>query len=170
MAGEARRFPPGSVPHPLRQVLRKPVRADDLLAALDALRAPAGAAPGGAEASLAGFDAMIRELEMDAATVIDLCQSFLARGAQYLQDLRAAADPRDDATLDRIAHGLKGMAGNLRFRRMTELSDRLRQAAKARSDDPAPLIQDLSTEFEALRTMLEERWLKGGAADTGKHA
>jgi HPt (histidine-containing phosphotransfer) domain-containing protein len=113
---------------------------------------------------------MIRELEMDAATVIDLCQSFLERGEQYLRDLRAAAEPRDDATLDRVAHGFKGMAGNLRFRRMTELSDRLRKAAQARSDDPAPLIRDLAAEFDALRKVLEERWLKSGSADAGKSA
>ncbi len=156
MAGDVRRFPPGSVPHPVRRVLRKPVRADELLAALESLQpqAPLAAA---LDSPLVEFEAMVKELEMDAATAADLCQSFVQRGDQYLKELRAAAQPRDDVALDRAAHGFKGMAGNLRFRRVTDLADRLRRAAKAHDGDPPALIRELGTEFDVVRKALEQR-------------
>jgi HPt (histidine-containing phosphotransfer) domain-containing protein len=157
MAGDARRFPPDAVPRPLRCVLRKPLRAEDLLAALAALQAPLRAAAQ-ADTPLAGLEAMAREMEMDAGMIADLGQSFLQRGEQYLLELAAAAEPRDDERLNRIAHGFKGMAGNLRFRRLTELAEELRRAAKEHAGNPAALSRMLQAEFEGLRLLLEERW------------
>jgi HPt (histidine-containing phosphotransfer) domain-containing protein len=157
LGGDARTYAASPALQP-RRVLPKPVRADDLLAALESLEAPAVPA---AESPLAGLEAMAREMEMDAAMIAELCQSFLQRGEEYLLELAAAAQPRDDERLDRAAHGFKGMAGNLRFRRLTELADELRRAAREHTGDPAALCGRLREEFAAMRRRLEERWLLG---------
>jgi HPt (histidine-containing phosphotransfer) domain-containing protein len=158
LAGERRRFPQECVPRPIRQVLRKPVRAADLMAALEALLAPLPASE--SDGALDGFRAMVEEMQMDADMVAGLCRSFIERGEQYLLEAMAATDPRDDETLDRIGHAFKGMAGNMRLKRMTELSDALRRAAKEHTGDVEALTRGLQVEFGALRGLLQAGWLK----------
>lgn len=161
MAGDRRPFPAEAVPRPIRRVLRKPLRAEDLLAALEALQMPEPDAKK-PESPLDGFAAMIEELGMDAAMAEELCHSFIERGEQYLLEAKAAMDPRDNLKLERIAHAFKGMAGNMRFRRVTELADQLLRAARQQQGDLNALTRSLQVEFGAVRRLLQTEWLKKG--------
>jgi len=158
MAGDRHRFPPQTVPNPVRQILRKPIRADALMSALEALQTP----PQMNESTspLDGFTAMIEEMGMDAEMTVDLCRSFIERGERYLLEAMSAAGPRDNERLDRIAHAFKGMAGNMRLRRMAELSEALRRAAKEQTGDVIALTRNMQVEFGALRELLQAQWLK----------
>lgn len=158
MAGDRRRFPAECVPHPLRVVLRKPVRPDALMAALEALQMPQ---PAAGPSAIDGFAEMAKDMEMDAEMAADLCASFIERGEKYLLEAKAAADPRDNVKLERVAHAFKGMAGNMRLQRTTQLADDLQRAAREHSGDVVSLTRSLQVEFGAIRTLLQERWLKG---------
>lgn len=163
LAGGRRGFPPECVPQPVRRVLRKPVRAEELLSALEGLQPRASPESGGAPL-LWGLEVMAAEMGMDTALVADLCRSFIERGEKYLREARAAVHPRDDAALDRVAHAFKGMAGNLRLESLAALAEALRRAAKEHIGDPLALTRSLEGEFAAVRTLLRERWLNGEPA------
>lgn len=163
LAGGRRGFPPECVPQPVRRVLRKPVWAEELLSALEALQ-PRARPEGNGAPRLQGLEEMAAGMGMDAALVADLCRSFIERGENYLREARAAVHPRDDAALDRIAHAFKGMAGNLRLENLAALAEALRRAAKEHTGDPLALTCSLEAEFISVRMLLQERWLKGEPA------
>lgn len=123
----------------VRERLTKPVRGEALLGLLAGTRPAAAPAPGGAEHPaqadaepvLAGFRRLIAEMEMDRAMVEELTASFLERAPAYLEQIGAALAGGALEQVDRVAHTLKGMCGNLRFGALVERSDDLRRAAKA---------------------------------------
>lgn len=160
LAGRRRTFPGECIPAPLRRVLYKPVRADELFAALEELQPQPGRVADEA-LLLKGLEVMIAETGMDTALVADLCRSFIERGEKYVLAAKAAAHPRDDAVLDRVAHAFKGMAGNLRLEGIAALAEALRCAAKEHTGDPQVLTRSLEAEFATVRTLLRERWLNG---------
>jgi CheY-like chemotaxis protein len=165
MAGDRHRFPPQTLLHPIRHFLRKPIRARELMSVLEAIQSPPPVSE--SPSPLDGFGAMAQEFGMDGAMIADLCHSFIERGEKYLLAARDAAEPRNDAELDRIAHAFKGMAGNMRLLRMTELSEALRRAAKDHAGDVLAAIRSLQVEFGAVRKLLHERWLKDRPVETG---
>jgi histidine phosphotransfer protein HptB len=130
----------------VRERLSKPVRADALLSVLLEARrrdgtapavppprvapAAAGGAGGAAAAPLAGFEALVAEMEMEPALVTDLVSSFLERGPHYLDEIAAGLSAAELERVDKAAHAMKGMCGNLRFAGLVEWCDRLRMAAK----------------------------------------
>lgn len=158
--------------------LSKPLRADALLSALEGRRRGKGAVPrpglagragpkplGGnaqgdaAESILGGFERFIAEVELDAEIVEQLVASFLERSPQYLEDIATGLDTGDLMGVDRAAHTIKGMVGNMHLPGLVELSDRLRLAAKA-SDAPTARLTlgGLRAAFEEVNTALRARW------------
>jgi two-component system, sensor histidine kinase and response regulator len=147
--------------------LSKPVRAEALLAALEGCRreragppARAAAANGGsAESPTAGFERFIATAGLDAALVGDLIDSLLERTPAYLDEIAAALDGGDSIRVDRAAHTLKGMVGNLHLAALVELSDRLRLAAKANDVAAARLaLAGLRQAYAEIGTALRTRW------------
>ena len=161
----------------VRVHLTKPLQADALLSALESPDAalaklvrvrprPAGAA--GTEGSeraedvLEGFTALISEMEMDPAMVRDLARSFLERAPLYLEDIASGLSEGNLTQVDRAAHTMKGMCGNLRFRALMELSDRLRVAARA--GDTAglePTVARLRAALASVSDAVRRRWMEG---------
>ncbi len=156
----------------VRVHLTKPLQADALLSAL-AGRAPGRSGRAGAEGgegagdALEGFEALIAEMEMDAAIVRDLASSFLERAPLYLDDIASGLAAGNLEQVDRAAHTMKGMCGNLRFRSLMELSDRLRSAARA-GDTPSlePTLLRLREALETVSRALRQRSM--GAAPAGR--
>lgn len=122
--------------------LHKPIRAEALLALLAAAPAEgAGTAAAGSASGvqagpggdgLAGLRELIAEMEMEAPMVRELMESFLSRAPVYLADLRAALAGAEWERLERAAHAMKGMCGNLRFGALVTQCDHLRAAGRAR--------------------------------------
>jgi len=162
--------PAGRVAGRTCHLLTKPVQSGKLLRILDgtaAATSPASAALGPAPAAdppplLAGFQAMIAEMEMDPAMAADLALSFVKRGQAYLVELEAAAGRRDAEALGRITHAFKGMAANLRLAGVTAACERLRAEVRGSGGAPADLMAGLKAAFAQASAALET-YLPGGA-------
>jgi HPt (histidine-containing phosphotransfer) domain-containing protein/CheY-like chemotaxis protein len=156
LAGDSAAFPAQAVPQLIRQVLRKPVKAADLLAALEHSLRPGEDAAAEPD-PLEGLARLAAEMEMDRPMVEELCRSFVDRAARYVEQLRAADEAGDSAQLDGLAHAFKGMAGNLRFTRLAAIADRVRLAAMGGQHGLAAPITELEAEFLLVRRNLEAR-------------
>jgi HPt (histidine-containing phosphotransfer) domain-containing protein len=150
----------------VREWLSKPLRAEALLAVLQGgarrrVPAPALGPPAGGDGTgpLAGFEALIAEMEMQAPMVHELVASFLERAPAYLAEVAGGLEQGDLARADRAAHTMKGMCGNLRFRELVDFSERLR--ARARSGDAEAARTELASlraALEAVQAALRARW------------
>ena len=143
--------------------LTKPVRGDALLVVLQGTTSRRVAPPPGRDRAveagaglLDGFEALIVEMEMDEAMVHDLVASFLERAPVYVKTMEEGLQAGELEQVDRAAHTMKGMCGNLRFGALVEASDRVRAAARggdaaSAAQGLAPLRGALDAVCEALR-------------------
>ncbi|HET7270373.1 MAG TPA: response regulator, partial [Rubrobacter sp.] len=144
--------------------LPKPVKPEDLETVLQKWisREDATLQHGGSfsphEVMEVGLDhtviANLRELG-DSDLLSELTQMFVEEIPRRLGDLHEAIENGDAETLKRIAHTLKGSAGNMGARQMSRLCLDLEQAGE--SDDlstAAGILESLSKEFDRVRTEL----------------
>lgn len=88
----------------------------------------------------------------DPDTLTELIDLFVADTADRLQDLRAAADRRDYASLRETAHTLKGSAGQMGAEQIAELCrDIERCAGRRESLDYPALVSLLDRYFQGVR-------------------
>ena len=108
---------------------------------------------------LRGFQDFIDEMDMDKLMIDDLTQSFLERGKVYIDDIPSLLKAHDGKGLDRVAHAMKGMAGNLRFDELMRLADRLRVFAKEESiEEMEQLVPRIEQEFAGIRVAHTGPW------------
>ncbi len=168
--------PPASPPLPLAGSIAKPVRAEELFHALPPHdpAAPDAATPDAAtpdapgdgrssqppvEEELQGLQGLIHEMGMDRGLIDELTRSFVERGQLYLDGLEGALGRSDGEEVDRIAHTLKGMSGNLRFLALSDLSERVRLAAvHGDLETAAGILPGLQDHFHRLCAAIERRW------------
>lgn len=102
---------------------------------------PAPDAEGSPDA-LEGFTELVREMEMEAELADDLLSSFQERARSYMERLEQALKNREALEIGKIAHSIKGMAGNLRFKTIVASSEELRRAAGLEDwDSVGPLLK-----------------------------
>jgi len=115
--------------------LAKPIRADELYTAIEAVapaaRAVAAAAPAApAPRDLAGED-RLAFVAGDETLFRELAELFLASGPEQLRELCAAVSQRDAAAVRRLAHSLKGPVGNFGAHEAFDQASRLESLARA---------------------------------------
>jgi HPt (histidine-containing phosphotransfer) domain-containing protein len=155
----------------VREHLTKPLRAEALLALLPGVRPPGtrpvppgwpalSGAGAGAAGPLRGFEQLVAEMHLEPGLVRELVASFLERAPGYLDELSVCVTRGDLAGMERTAHTLKGMCGNLRFQHLVQLGETLRAAA--RGGDRAGIahaLEALRVELDTLYAALRERWM-----------
>lgn len=146
--------------------ITKPVDVDALVAAIlrharvagapqpETPREPAGTGAGGMRPTgLINHEGLGIRFKHDRSFLHKLATTVLQTNAEVPGKLHEAAKRLDFATLTNLAHGLKGMSGNLMIREMQNLAAEAEQAAR-RSDQAAP---DLALQLAALlETVLTE--------------
>ncbi len=155
----------------LEGFLKKPLNADAFFKALDYSERiekeadmanesdPASLADPLAYHPLMGMIAFLDEMGMEDDLAMKLAQSFLERGPEYIEELRAKLGQEDYDGMDAPAHAMKGMSGNLRFHALTQLSDQIRTLAK--TNEPAglqELVNQLRAEYAKVENALREHW------------
>ncbi len=84
-----------------------------------------------------------------------LVDLFSSHSAAVLAQLRGAAEAGDTQLVERLAHSLKGSAGNLGAREMMELCAQLESEARAgRTADLASRTSTLEASYERARSRL----------------
>jgi len=138
----------------------KPIRANELVAAIEAVRAASvraetktfGAGPGHDVLDRA---AALQQVEGDMELLSDLVRVFLGEWPRRAGDLRRALEDVDAGALARAAHSLKGSVGNFAARRAWEAADRLeRMAQRGDLKSAAGACAALEAEIERLNPAL----------------
>lgn len=109
-------------------------------------------------------DALIDLLDGDPDLIITLIDSFLEDCPDYMDGIRDAIEDGDAAALEREAHGLKGAAGSLRARPVSEAAQTLEEMghagdfsnAEAALDTLEGEVARLTDEFQALKKECRE--------------
>jgi signal transduction histidine kinase/CheY-like chemotaxis protein len=97
----------------------------------------------------------LMEDEQDPTFVSDLVQTFLEEAPSRVASMGVAEKQGDAATLERLAHGLKGSAGMLGAQRFAKSCQALEEAAgHGDSESLAALLAIVRHELEALRLAL----------------
>ena len=142
----------------MNDYLTKPLRLEDLAAALGRVGAPAAGT--GADAS-AGLEepvldtAVLRSLATDPALLRELCELFLHSARDLIERLQSAAGTGDTAALQSAAHTLHGSALNFGARRLGRLAETLEGLARQGAvPDAADRVAVLRAEFEQVRQAL----------------
>jgi len=155
--------------------ISKPIRPDRFLAAVEGRAAADGpeAEAGGAGASGVGdgdggpappavfdLDGALARARGKRALVAEMAGLFLDECPALLADIRAARGAGDRATLERVAHRLKGSAGNLSASRVADAAGRLEAIGRGGPlDDADAACRELEAEVArlglALKTLSE---------------
>ncbi len=86
----------------------------------------------------------------------ELAEMFLVDASAGLSGLREALEDEDAAAVERIAHTLKGSAGNMGAKRMAAICSELQDAGESGDLSGVPeLLKVLEAEFEQVRPALE---------------
>ncbi len=93
--------------------LVKPIHAEELMAMIQKWAGSRGQAQEGAQGPSAAIQSMLEVLDGDAELAGELLAAFIQDVKGKLPDLVAAIEQTDYNGLCRLAHGLKGAAGNL---------------------------------------------------------
>lgn len=155
----------------LEGILKKPLDADAFFKALDYSERieketvmtsesnPASPANPLAPHLLQGMIDFLEEMGMGDDLAIKLAQSFLERGPEYVEEIRAKHSQEDYDGMDAPAHAMKGMSGNLRFHALTELSDQIRTMSKSTERSGLQeLVNQLRDEYTKVEIALREHW------------
>ena len=97
----------------------------------------------------AGFDYAAALAQADAEVVAIIAEDFLPCARDDLAQMQAAATSGDLATLGRLAHTYKGLAGNFGARPLQEAAKALQDAC-ARNAFDAALLATMERELQAL--------------------
>ncbi len=155
----------------MNDYLAKPVRADDLVAALAPLlpTAQAGTAAGATETA-DGRDAELENAVRDRITalagpvlspserelVVELIGTFRERTPAAIEQLARAVQARDAAAAASVAHSLKGSAANIGATALATLAADLEAGARdGRLPDPVADLSSLRAEVDALAPVLD---------------
>jgi signal transduction histidine kinase/CheY-like chemotaxis protein/HPt (histidine-containing phosphotransfer) domain-containing protein len=134
----------------------KPIRPEELFAALAAVVAPAevdGPTPGGA----IDRDAALASVGGDRALLADLVRVFEEESPQRLAAVRDAITRRDGAAVALNAHALKGALGTLGARPAADAAWRLEQLGRAGAlDQLEPACRSLEQELARLPQALAD--------------
>ncbi len=152
--------------------IAKPIRVDELVAALGRSRllagtaSPVGASPAGESAMDAASPsalldplALERLREMaggDAAFLQEMFETFLADAPGMLAEMRQSLDQGDAATLRRVAHSLKSNSADFGARTLSDLCRDLEMMAKTGAlDRAAEKLASAEAEWAQLRVALQ---------------
>ncbi len=98
----------------------------------------------------------------DEAFVAEIVQMFREDTPPHLNELDEALAKGDAVRLGKIAHGLKGSAGNFGAKQFRLLTERIEALAKAGNLAAAPVaITELRAEFARVLTALDEALAAG---------
>jgi len=139
--------------------LTKPIRSDDFRAAIGRLADAAPAAPGeSATGPSAEFDqeAALEGLGGDEQLLVEVVGLFLDDCPRLLAETGSAIGRADAATVKRLAHTLRGVAGNFAIAAVVEAARSLEDRARVDDWDGARASFDtLSLAIERVRPALE---------------
>jgi CheY-like chemotaxis protein/HPt (histidine-containing phosphotransfer) domain-containing protein len=144
----------------------KPVRIDDLRAALDRWRPHAPIAPTPEDAPAEPSEPTIDRAQLeslrdlqdpgDPDVIRELIEMFLGDAQRSLDAIRAASASEDSATLTRAAHTLKGSSANMGAQQLSTLSRRIEERARSHSlAGLEGLLAEMEPEMHRVRTALE---------------
>ncbi len=98
----------------------------------------------------------LRQTFDDDEFLQELLDIFLEDGPRHLRTMRQALDEGDGGKLEKAAHSLKGMAGNLGADRLRELASLLERAGRDGAlERCSELIDQATSEFERLARFLQ---------------
>lgn len=142
----------------MNDYLTKPLRLEDLAAALGRVGAPAAETDANASAGREEpvlDTAVLRTLAADPALLSELCGLFLNSARDLLERLQTAASTGDPAALQWAAHTLHGSALSFGARRLGRLAENLEGLARQGDvPDAADRVAVLRAEFEQVRQAL----------------
>lgn len=99
--------------------------------------------------------ALVDLLDGNPDLIISIIDSFLDDCPDYMETIRWAVEEEDTAALEREAHGLKGAAGSLRARPVTEAAQELEQIGHSGDFSEAEsALETLEDEVERLKERL----------------
>jgi len=106
-------------------------------------------------------DALLDLVDEDTAFLKKLIGTFSRDCATYLENIRAAIEEDDAATLAEEAHGLKGAAAHLQVEAVRTAARRLEELGREGDLNPAPkhafrLEQAVGRALPALEEMVQE--------------
>jgi HPt (histidine-containing phosphotransfer) domain-containing protein len=141
--------------------IAKPVRLEDLQAALERSREGRPGAGETVALEIPSFDPAVlgalRELQANSGAdlVSELVEVFLADAPDRIAELLAALEPVDVAGLAHAAHALKGSAATLGVRRLAGLCAALeKQARDGIAEGAGAAVSEIEKEFENVRQVL----------------
>jgi len=79
---------------------------------------------------------------------VDLLRQFVARQGSAGAEIEVALDNGDRKLAERVAHSVKGVAGNLGMESLFELAGKLQSAIHASRDDVQALLKEFSSELD----------------------
>jgi PAS domain S-box-containing protein len=134
--------------------LSKPIRIEELSAALGALRSAASLSASAIDAPVL---TRLRDSLGEAATV-EVIETFLAEGPQLVSALREAVERGDSAELRRAAHTLKSNAATFGASALAELCRKLEEVGEAGTvAGAAHLVARTEAEHERVRSDLKAK-------------
>lgn len=105
---------------------------------------------------------LVSRLMDDLELAQTVALGFLEDMPLQLENLRAAADAKDTATVRRVVHSIKGAAANLGGERMRSVAARLEESAAGSNLEPFSAgLPQLEKEFATLRRQIETELLGG---------
>ncbi|HEX2221805.1 MAG TPA: response regulator, partial [Candidatus Limnocylindria bacterium] len=135
----------------MNDYISKPIRQDELAAALGRAAGANGAERPAAALDEAALDQLARTVGSDEA-LASLVDTFLADTEQILAGLRAAVARDDPTETRRLAHSLKSTAASFGATELSTLSRRLEErAAGGSTDGTAALLAEMEAELPRVR-------------------
>jgi CheY-like chemotaxis protein/HPt (histidine-containing phosphotransfer) domain-containing protein len=144
--------------------ITKPIDVDALIAAIlrHAAKRPRSAVASPAAPALIDWPALIARYQGRTTFIDKLLATVLSSNGTVPAKLRLAAQEQDHAGISFLAHGLKGVAGNLQAPALQNLARQTEVAAKTAQAQAATLARELADRMDALLAELKrEDWKKG---------
>jgi HPt (histidine-containing phosphotransfer) domain-containing protein len=138
----------------MNDYISKPIRQDELAAALSRAGGGDGAQPPSATLDEAALDQLARTVGSPEA-LASLADTFLADTESILGGLGGAIARRDSVEVRRLAHSLKSTAASFGATELSTLSRRLEELATTGSTDgAAELLAEMESELPRVREAL----------------
>jgi PAS domain S-box-containing protein len=133
----------------------KPVRLNDLQAALARARRPFAVRPAIDPSGIEALRALRDEDDAGQSLIQSLVVKFTEEAPATINALRAAVDQGDPRAAALLAHGLKGASGHFGAHRLVELCGEMERAGRAGLLDPLPnLLAETNAELQRVLTAL----------------
>ena len=111
--------------------LSKPLRAQELIDAVESIRPAEVAAPAASDTALFQPEAALERVEGDRDLLVEVIGLFLAEWPQTASDLAATLESGELPAVVRLAHTLKGAVGNFASPAAFQVAEALEHAARA---------------------------------------